>query len=326
MKAILHHRYGSPLLLELAYIPVPDIDEEGVLVRVRAASVNALDWHRTTAHPFVVRTGEGWRRPKEPRLGVDVAGEVTAVGAKVTELRPGDAVFGTRTGAFAEFVAGDERNFAPKPANLTFEQAAALPVAGTTALQGLRDKGRLAAGERVLIAGAGGGVGHAAVQIAKALGGEVTAVSRTANLEMLRSIGADRVIDYTTEDFTTGRERYDLVMDISGTRPLRAIRKVLAPGGRVVVVGAIGHGQVAPVDRMLYAFLLQRLRGGDVIPFISQTSKPDLLVLRDLAESGRLTPVIDRTFPLEEVPNAIDYVQREQTRGKVVITVAGSGA
>jgi NADPH:quinone reductase-like Zn-dependent oxidoreductase len=209
---------------------------------------------------------------------------------------------------------------------LTFEQAAALPVAGTTALQGLRDKGRLAAGERVLVAGAGGGVGHAAVQIAKALGGEVTAVSRTANLEMLRSIGADRVIDYTTEDFTTGRERYDLVMDISGTRPLRAIRKVLAPGGRVVVVGAIGHGQVAPVDRMLYAFLLQRLRGGDVIPFISQTSKPDLLVLRDLAESGRLTPVIDRTFPLAEVPNAIDYVQREQTRGKVVITVAGAGA
>jgi NADPH:quinone reductase-like Zn-dependent oxidoreductase len=326
MKAILHRRYGSPRLLELADIPVPEIDDEGVLVRVRAASVNALDWHRTTAHPFVVRTGEGWRRPKEPRLGVDVAGEVTAVGAKVTEFRPGDAVFGTRTGAFAEFVAGVERNFAPKPGNLTFDQAAAMPVAGTTAIQGLRDKGGLQTGERVLISGAGGGVGHMAVQIAKALGGEVTAVSRTENLDMLRSIGADHVVDYTKDDFTKGTQRYDLVMEISGTRPLRAIRKVLAPDGRLVVVGAIGHGQVAPVDRMLFAFLLQRFGGGDVIPFISQTSKPDLLALRDLAEAGQLTPVVDRTYPLAEVPDAIDYVQREQTQGKVVITVAAAGA
>jgi NADPH:quinone reductase-like Zn-dependent oxidoreductase len=321
MKAILHHRYGSPRLLELADIPVPEIEDEGVLVRVRAASVNALDWHRTTAHPFVVRTGEGWRRPKEPRLGVDVAGEVTAVGGKVTEFRPGDAVFGTRTGAFAEYVAGVERNFAPKPGNLTFEQAAGLPVAGTTALQGLRDKGGLKPGERVLISGAGGGVGHAAVQIAKALGAEVTAISRTENLDMLRSIGADQVIDYTRDDFTKRPEHYDVVMDISGTRPLRDIRGVLSPGGRLVVVGAIGNGLIAPVDRMLFAFLLQRIGGGDVIPFISQTSKPDLLTLRDMAEAGQLRPVIDRTYPLAEVPSAIDYVQREQTRGKVVITV-----
>jgi NADPH:quinone reductase-like Zn-dependent oxidoreductase len=321
MKAILHRRYGPPRLLELADIPVPEIDDEGVLVRVRAASVNALDWHRTTAHPFVVRPGEGWRRPKEPRLGVDVAGEVTAVGAKVTEFRPGDAVFGTRTGAFAEYVAGVERNFAPKPGNLTYEQAAGLPVAGTTALQGLRDKGSLASGERVLISGAGGGVGHVAVQIAKAMGAHVTGVSRTENLEMLRAIGADAVIDYTRDDFTRRPDRYDLVMEISGTRPLRAIRRVLAPGGRLVVVGAIGHGQIAPVDRMLFAFLLQRFGGGDVIPFISQTSKPDLLTLRGMAEAGQLTPVIDRTYPLAEVPSAIDYVQREQTRGKVVITV-----
>jgi NADPH:quinone reductase-like Zn-dependent oxidoreductase len=326
MKAILHRRYGSPNLLELADIPVPDIDDEGVLVQVRAASVNALDWHRVTAHPFVARSAEGWRRPKELRLGVDVAGEVAAVGAKVTEFRRGDAVFGTRAGAFAEFVAGVERNFAPKPANLTFEEAAAIPVAGTTALQGLRDKGGLKPGERVLVSGAGGGVGHAAVQIAKALGAEVTAVSRTENLDMLRSIGANAVLDYTTDDFTKRPERYDLVVEISGTRPLRAIRRVLSPGGRLVVVGAIGNGHIAPVDRMLYAFILQRVGGGDVIPFISQTSKPDLLTLRDLAEAGQLTPVIDRTYPLAEVPAAIDYVQREQTRGKVVISVAGAGA
>jgi NADPH:quinone reductase-like Zn-dependent oxidoreductase len=321
MQAILHHRYGPPKFLELAEIPVPDIDDDGVLVRVHAASVNALDWHRTTAHPFVVRTGEGWRRPTEARLGVDVAGEVTAVGAAVTEFQPGDAVFGTRTGAFAEYVAGIEQNFAPKPANLSFEQAAGLPVAGTTALQGLRDKGGLAAGERVLVSGAGGGVGHVAVQIAKAMGAHVTGVTRTVNLEMVRSIGADEVIDYTRDDFTRRPARYDLVMEISGTRPLRAIRKVLAPGGRLVVVGAIGHGLIAPVDRMLFAFLLQRVGGGDVIPFLSQTSKPDLLALRDFAEAGQLTPVIDRTYPLAEVPDAIDYVQREQTRGKVVITV-----
>jgi NADPH:quinone reductase-like Zn-dependent oxidoreductase len=322
MKAIIQDRYGPPQQLRLDDIPTPEVGEDGVLVRVRAASVNALDWHKATAKPFVVRTGEGWRRPTEPRLGVDVAGEVEAVGPAVTEFKPGDAVFGTRTGAFAEYVLGVERNFAPKPANLTFEQAGAIPVAGTTALQGLRDKGQVKAGDRVLVSGAGGGVGHFAVQVAKALGGEVTGVSRTANLDMLRSIGADHVIDYTREDFTKRPDRYDVVLEISGTRPLRAIRRVLAPGGRLVVVGAIGRGQIAPVDRMAWAFLLQRLGGGDVIPFLSQANKPDLLALRDLAEAGKLAPVIDRTFPLAETPAAVGYVFQEQTRGKVVISVS----
>jgi NADPH:quinone reductase-like Zn-dependent oxidoreductase len=322
MKAIIQDRYGPPQQLRLAEIPMPEVGDDGVLVRVRAASVNALDWHKATAKPFVVRTGEGWRRPTEPRLGVDVAGEVEAVGPAVTEFTPGDAVFGTRTGAFGEYVRGVERNFAPKPSNLTFEQAAAIPVAGTTALQALRDKGQVEAGDRVLVSGAGGGVGHFAVQIANALGGQVTGVSRTANLDMLRSIGADDVIDYTREDFTKGPDRYDVVVEISGTRPLRAIRRVLAPGGRLVVVGAIGRGQIAPVDRMAWAFLLQRLRGGDVVPFLSQANKPDLLALRDLAEAGKLAPVIDRTFPLAETAAAVGYVFQEQTRGKVVISVS----
>ena len=321
MKAIAYRRYGSPDVLRLEEVDVPVVGDDGVLVRVRASSVNPIDWHIMRGEPFLVRMSDGLRRPKGWQLGVDVAGQVEAVGANVTQFRPGDDVFGSRNGAFAEFVLGRERNFASKPANLSFEQAAAIPVAATTALQGLRDKGRLEAGQRVLVHGAGGGVGHFAVQIAKALGAEVTAVSSTANLEMLRSIGADEVIDYTTEDFTGLGRRYDVILDIAGTRSLWACSRALTPAGILVVVGGPGGRWISPADRMAKALVLSRLVRRKLLPFLAKTAKDDLLVLKQLIEGGKLTPVIDRTYPLSETAEAIRYVETMHARGKVVITV-----
>jgi NADPH:quinone reductase-like Zn-dependent oxidoreductase len=319
MKAIVFRRYGSPDVLELADVDLPVVADDGVLVRVRAASVNALDWHRMRGEPLVGRLGDGLRRPKDSALGVDVAGHVEAVGRNVTELRPGDEVFGARTGAFAEYVSG--RTFVPKPAGLTFEEAAAIPVAATTALQGLRDRGALQPGQRVLINGASGGVGTFAVQIARALGAKVTAVCSTSNVELVRSLGADRVIDYTREDFTRSGERYDLILDVAGTRPLLACRRVLTPHGTLVVVGGPGGRWLSPADRLVKAAVLSKFVSQRLVPFLAHITREDLLVLKELVETGKVTPVIDRTYPLREVPEAIRYLETMRARGKVVITV-----
>ena len=321
MRAIVSHRYGSPDELELCEIDKPELGDEGVLLRVRAASVNPYDWHMMRGHPYFVRLGEGLRRPKHEVLGVDVAGEVEAVGASVTEFRPGDEVFGGRVRAFAEYVCGAERNFVPKPAGLSFEQAAAIPIAGSTALQALRDKAQLRPGQRVLINGAAGGVGTFAVQIAKALGGEVTGVCSTRNLELVRSLGADHVVDYTVEDFSRRGQRYDLVVDLVGNRSLRALRRALTPDGTLVVAGG-GHGRlVGPLALPIAAVVVNRFVKQRLVPFMAQLRKDDLMTIADLIEAGQVTPVVDGRYPLTEAPEAIRHVETGHARGKTVITV-----
>jgi NADPH:quinone reductase-like Zn-dependent oxidoreductase len=322
MKAIVFSRYGSPDVLELRDVEKPEVGDDGVLVRVRAASVNPLDWHGMRGQPYIMRMAGGVRRPKDNELGVDLAGEVEAVGKDVTRFRPGDEVFGVRSGAFGEYVRGSEKSsLVPKPGGMTFEQAAAVPVAGITALQGLRDKGQLQPGQHVLINGASGGVGTFAVQIAKAFGAEVTGVCSSANVEMVRSIGADHVVDYTREDFTKSGQRYDLILDIAGSRPLSACRRVMTTSGTFVVVGGPGGRWIRPADRALGAFLMNRFVSQRMLPFLSHDAKEDLLVLKELIEAGKVTPVIDRTYPLSETPEAVRYVERGHARGKVVITI-----
>jgi NADPH:quinone reductase-like Zn-dependent oxidoreductase len=321
MKAIVQEKYGSPDDLRLREVERPVVDDDGVLVRVRAASVNALDWRVMRGLPYMVRTSEGWRKPEDPIRGVDLAGQVEAVGKNVTELVPGDEVFGERGGAFAEYVLGKEESFALKPASLTFEQAATLGCAALTALQGLRDKAQVKPGQKVLINGAGGGVGTFSVQIAKAFGADVTAVCGTHNVEMVRSIGADRVIDYTREDFTRTKERYDVVFDNVGNRSLRRLRRVLTPSGTLVFVGAPHFRFAAPLIRILRGVIASRFSEQKLLPFLATHSKDDLLALKELVESGKVTPVIDRTYPLSETPEAIAYVEKGHARGKVVITV-----
>jgi len=319
MRAFVRDRYGSPDVLRLERVERPTLTDDGVLVRVRATSVNALEWHTLRGKPYIVRLTDGLRRPKSALLGTDVAGVVEAVGANVTDLEPGDKVFGSRTGAFAEYVSG--RNLVPMPKGLTFEQAAAVSVAGQTALQGLRDKGRLRAGQRVLINGAGGGVGTFAVQIAKALGAEVTAVTGSRNLEMVRSIGADHVLDYGRDDFTRGAGTQDLILDIGGNRSLSAMRRALKPGGTVVLVAPSPGQWLGPVARVLGAVVTSRFTDRKVLPFLSSVRRDDLLVLKDLIESGKLVPVIDRTYAFEQLPDAIRHVESGLASGKVVITV-----
>jgi NADPH:quinone reductase-like Zn-dependent oxidoreductase len=322
MKAIVLGRYGSPDVLELRDIDTPEVGDDGVLVRVRAASVNPLDWHGMRGQPYLMRMGGGVRGPKDSAFGVDLAGQVEAVGRDVTQFHPGDEVFGVRTGAFAEYVRGSEKStLVPKPGGMTFEQAAAVPVAGTTALQGLRDKGQLQPGQHVLINGASGGVGTFAVQIAKAFGAEVTGVCSTANVEMVRSIGADHVIDYTQENFTKSGQKYDLILDIAGSRPLSACRRVMTSSGTFVVVGGPGGRWIRPADRALKAILMNRFVSQRMLPFLSHDTKEDLLVLKELIEAGKVTSVIDRTYPLSGTPEAVGYVEHGHARGKVVITV-----
>jgi NADPH:quinone reductase-like Zn-dependent oxidoreductase len=325
MKAIVHETYGSPDVLRLADVDKPALDDDRILVRVRAASVNAYDWHVIRGLPYLVRTSEGLRRPKSSATGVDFAGEVEAVGRDVTGFKPGDVVYGERDGAFAEYVAARANSVARKPANLTFEQAAAVPMAGFTALQALRDKGAVQAGQRVLINGAAGGVGTFAVQLAKAFGAEVTAVCSSRNVEMVRSIGADHVIDYTRDDYTRSAERYDLILDIAATRSLNASRRVLTADGTLVVVGsAVGMADgrwIGPMIRPIQATLLSRFVSQRLLPFLAHRRKEDLLVLTDLIEADKVCPVIDRTYPLSETPDAIRYVEAGHARGKVVITV-----
>jgi len=321
VKAIVHHRYGSPDVLELEDIDKPAVNDDGVLVRVRAASVNAFDWHIMRGLPYLVRTSEGLRKPKRIVAGVDMAGQVEAVGKDVTRFQPGDEVFGERSGAFAEYVHGKEKNFALKPANLTFEQAAAVPMAGFTALQALRDKGHVQAGQRVLINGAAGGVGTFSVQIAKAFGADVTGVCNTRNVKMIRSIGADHVIDYTREDFTRNGQRYDLILDVAANRSLSDCRRVLDSDGTLVVVGAPDGQWLAPVARLVGAVLFSRIGSRKMLPFLANFANDDLIVLKELIEAGKVTPVIDKTYTLSETPEAIRHVETGHPQGKVVITV-----
>jgi NADPH:quinone reductase-like Zn-dependent oxidoreductase len=325
MKAIVRREYGSPYVLRLEEVEKPAVGDDQVLIRVRAASVNAYDWHVLRGLPYLVRMEAGLRKPRTSTTGVDLAGEVEAVGKDVTEFQPGNAVVGERDGAFSEYVSGRAVNFAPKPAGLTFEQAAAIPMAGFTALQAIRDRGQLRAGQKVLINGAAGGDGTFAVQIAKAFGADVSAVCSTRNVEMVRSIGADHVIDYTREDFTRGRQRYDVILDIAASRPLRACRRVLAQDGTLVVVGAaVGFADgrwIGPMIRPIAAIILSRFGEQRLLPFLAHRSKDDLIALTELTEAGKATPVIDRAYALAETADAIRYVEAGHARGKVVITV-----
>jgi NADPH:quinone reductase-like Zn-dependent oxidoreductase len=318
MRAIVQERYGSPDGLALREIDKPVVGDDDVLVRVRAASVNAYDCYMMKRLPHMI--GTLLRMPRTRIRGADLAGRVEAVGRNVTRFKPGDEVFGAGIGSFAEYATSTERRLATKPRNLTFEQAATLGIAGLTALQGLRDKASLHPGQRVLIYGAGGGVGTFAVQIAKALGAEVTAVSSTRNLDLLRSIGADDVIDYTKEDFTKRPQRYDVLFDIGGDRSLADCRRVLAPNGIHVLAGA-GHELWPLVSRLLGAQLRSRIGRQRIGTFMARGTHEDLVVLKDLAEAGKLTPVIDRTYPLSETADALRYVGTRAVRGKVVISV-----
>jgi NADPH:quinone reductase-like Zn-dependent oxidoreductase len=320
MKAIVRDRYGSPDVLQLGEVDKPALTDEGVLVRVHATSVNAYDWHMLRGKPYVARLDEGLRRPKTAILGVDVAGIAEQVGRDVTHIKPGDRVFGSRSGAFAEYVTG--RTMVPMPDGLSFEQAAAVPTAGQTALQGLRDHGRIEAGQRVLIIGAGGGVGTFAVQIAKAFGADVTATTSATKVDLVRSIGADRVIDYRREDLTGSGTRFDLILDVGGVRSLSRLRRVMAPNATVVLV-APGPGQwVGPLARMGAARIASRVWRQPVRFFLAKPSRDDLLVLKGLIEAGKVTPVVDRAYPFTEVADAVRRVESGAAVGKVVITIA----
>jgi NADPH:quinone reductase-like Zn-dependent oxidoreductase len=321
MKAIVYHKYGSPDVLELREIDRPAVDADGVLVRVRAASVNALDWHLIRGLPYAGRVILGLRKPKRNIPGVDLAGRVEAVGREVTQFRPGDEVMGHCRGAFAEYVCGRERNFVPKPARITFEQAAAVPVAGLTALQGLRDVGRIGSGQQVLINGAAGGVGTFAVQIAKSFGAEVAGVCSARNVDMVRSLGADRVIDYAKDDFTRTAQRYDLIFDVAGSRSLSDCRRVLAHDGTLVLVGAPEGRWLAPFPRLLRAFVLSRFVSQRLVMFLAKVDRSDLVALKELIEAGKVTPVVDRCYPLREAAEAIRYVEAKHARAKVIVTL-----
>jgi NADPH:quinone reductase-like Zn-dependent oxidoreductase len=327
MKAIVQDTYGAPEVLELRDIdrPVPADDE--VLVRVHAAGLDRGVWHVMTGLPYLIRVVVptlGLRRPKVPVRGMDVAGRVEAVGNDVTRFRPGDAVFGwTDGGSYAEYASAPEDHFALKPANVTFEQAAAVPISGLAALQGLRDVGEVQPGQKVVIIGAAGGVGSFAVQLAKAFGAHVTGVASTAQVELVRSIGADDVVDYTRDDVTDGTRQWDLVLDTAGHRSLSRLRRALAPGGTLVIVGSEVRGRwMGGFDRNLRAVALSRLVGQRLRMLSSKPRQQDLQTLRELLEAGKLTPVVDRTYPLAEAPEAIRYlVEGHGGGGKIVITV-----
>jgi NADPH:quinone reductase-like Zn-dependent oxidoreductase len=321
MRAVVYCAYGGPEVLRLVQLAKPVPGDSQVLVRVHAASVNPLDWHGMRGTPYIMRLSAGLRVPSVTRLGVDFAGTVEAVGSAVTRFRPGDEVFGARTGALAEYVVAREDRVVAKPANLPFDQAAAVTVAALTALQGLRDHGGVQPGQRVLINGASGGVGTFAVQIAKAYGAHVTGVSSTRNVELVRGIGADDVVDYTTHDFTTSPARYDLIIDNVGNHPLRALRRVLEPHGRYVMIGGPSGRWVAPMPRAARTWLYSRVVQQELRFFISRLGLDDLETLRGLLESGRVTPVIDRHYPLDDAAEAIRYLETGRARGKVIVVM-----
>ncbi|OEJ41704.1 NADPH:quinone reductase [Streptomyces agglomeratus] len=324
MKAMTHATYGPPSVLRLEDIPRPVPGSGEVLVRIEAAGVDPGVWHLMAGMPYLIRAmGFGLRAPKDRVRGQDLAGRVEAVGPDVTRFAPGDEVYGTCDGSFAEYACAKEENLARKPANLTFEEAAAVPVSAVTALQAVRNAGRLKAGQSVLVIGAGGGTGHFAVQLAKSFGAHVTGVCSTAKADLVRSLGADEVIDYTREDATDGTRRYDLVLDTAGNRPLPVLRRALTPGGTLVIVGGEGGGDwIGGNGRQLRALVLspftgQRLRGLAVM----NLHHDDLSFLAELIEGGTVRPVVDRTYPLADVPEAITYLMDGHVRGKVVVRI-----
>jgi NADPH:quinone reductase-like Zn-dependent oxidoreductase len=325
MKAIVYCDYGvANLKFQDVEKPTPADDQ--LLVRVRAASVNPLDWHFIEGTPYIMRAmGVGMRKPKDTRLGVDFAGTVEAVGKNVTKFKPGDEVFGGRTGAFAEYVCVREaRAVASKPASVTFEQAASVPIAGITALQGLRDKGKVQPGQKVLINGASGGVGTFAVQLGKSYGAEVTGVCSTRNLDMVRSLGADHVIDYTKEDFTKSDQRYDVILDNVANHSLSECRRVLNPNGKYVLIGGGGVNEsrwLGPgLTHAFKAMFLSKFVSQQMGMMLAELNQKDLTFLADLMQTGKVTPVIDKRYKLSDLPDAIRYLEQGHARGKVVIT------
>lgn len=322
IKAVVYRCYGSPDVLEFADIEKPTPADDEVLVKIHAASVNPLDWHYMRGSPYIMRLMSGLGAPTETRLGVDYAGTVEAVGGKVTLFKPGDAVFGAWTGAFAEYVnTREDRAIVLKPANMTFEQAASVPIAALTALQALRDKGQVKPGQKVLINGASGGVGTFAVQIAKSFGAEVTGVCSTRNVEMVRSIGADHVFDYKEEDYTKSGQRYDLIVDMVGNHSPLANQRVLNPEGTLVLVGGAKGNWIAPLVNPLKALVLSWFVDQKIVTLLARLEPGDLSFLAKLMQAGSMTPVIDRRYPLAKVPEAIRYSETGRARGKIVINV-----
>ena len=325
MQAIVYCDYGSPDVLKLAQIEKPVPTDDQILVKVRTASVNPLDWHYIRGIPYVMRTSAGLRKPKVLQVGVDFAGTVEAVGKNVTRFKPGDDVFGGRTGAFAQYVCvRADRAVALKPPGVTFEQAASVPIAAVTALQALRDRAQVKPGQKVLINGASGGVGTFAVQIAKSLGAEVTGVCSTRNLDLVRSLGADHVIDYTKEDFTKSAARYDALIDNVGNRGLLDCRRVLAPEGRYVLIGGGGPDAgnwIGPLAGPVKAMILSPFVSQEMGMYIAKLDAKDLATIGDLIQSQKVTPIIDRRYTLSEVPVAVKYLETGRARGKVIITM-----
>ena len=323
MKAIVQDAYGSADVLQLREIDRPEIGDDEVLVRVHAAGVDRGVWHLMTGRAYLIRlAGYGVRKPKNPIRGREVAGRVEAIGKDVTRFRPGDEVMGTSEGSFAEYARAREDKLAPKPANLSFVQAAAVPISASTALQAVRHKGQVQPGQKVLIIGASGGVGTFAVQLAKAFGADVTGVCSTAKVDLVRSIGADKVIDYTREDFADGRQRYDLILDIGGNRSISHLRRALTPEGILVLVGGEGGGQwLGGMERQVRALAISPFVSQKLRMFVAREHYEELLVLTELIEAGKVMPVIDRTYPLSETADAVRYLEKGNARGKVVITV-----
>ena len=323
MRAIVQDAYGSTDVLRLAEIDKPDVAANEVLVKVRAAGLDRGTWHLLTGQPYLMRLiGFGFRRPKNPVPGLDVAGVVVAVGAEVTRFQAGDEVLGIARGSFAEYAAAREDKLAHKPTNLSFEQAAVVPISASTALQGLRDAGRVEAGQKVLVIGASGGVGTYAVQLAKAFGAEVTGVCSTAKVDLVRSVGADHVIDYTREDFADGSQHYDLILDIGGNSRLSRLRRALTPTGTLVIVGGEEGGKLTGgFDRTLRAPVLSLFVRQRLTMLTSKEHHTYLEALRPLIEAGQVTPAVNKTYPLAEVPDAMRHLEAGHARGKIAITI-----
>lgn len=325
MRAVMQRCYGVPRALRVEQIAKPVPGEGQVLIKVHASSVNPAEWYGASGQPLVIRLFNGIGAPNKARAGFDMAGVVAAVGPNVTRLKPGDEVFGGVGGAFADYVIGREKGaIVAKPTELTFEEAAAIPIAAITALQGLRDQGRIAPGQKVLVNGASGGVGTFAVQIAKALGAEVTGVCSTRNVEMVRSLGADHVIDYTKANFTEGREQYDLVLDNVGNHGFFDLKRVVKPDGVIVIVGGSKKDPwLGPIKRVIWQAVVAHFIDQRLTFFIASVNQADLEVLAALVREGKLKPVIDRRYPLEETGAALEYIGSQRARAKVVINVAG---
>jgi NADPH:quinone reductase-like Zn-dependent oxidoreductase len=322
MRAIVQDAYGSPDVFRVAQISTPEIADNQILIRVRAAGLDRGTWHLMAGRPYLLRLALGFRKPKNPVPGRDLAGSVVAVGSAVTRFSPGEEVYGTGHGSFAEYTAAPEDQLARKPRNLSFEQAAVVPVSALTALQALTNVGHLQPGQQVLIIGASGGVGSYAVQLAKALGAEVTGVSSTAKLDLVQSLGADHVIDYTREDFADGTHRYDLILDIAGNPALSRLRRALTPAGTAVIVGGEQGGSLTGgLDRQFRAAALSRLVRQRLTFFVSKERASDLERLTEFIEAGKVTPSVDRTFSLDQVPEAMRHLEAGNARGKIAISV-----